>query len=214
MVLRRAHSLPGSVDVRSRDILPVMKTVLPLVLALIAAACADTSPQETTTSTAVAAPSTSSQETTTISLVPGTSGDSMEVPVIPGPLVGIDLGIAQLDGQELLVAIADTPKLRGRGLMNVSDLLDLDGMLFVFDRDSSTRFWMRDTLIPLDIAFFDVAGTFVDGFVMEPCTTANCPTYRPNGSYRYALEMAEGDMPEDPLVLRLPAIGLGEAGEG
>ena len=87
--------------------------------------------------------------------------------------------------------------------MNVTKLGDLDGMLFTFDADTSGGFWMKDTLLPLDIAFFDSEGGFVDGFVMEPCDTDDCPTYFPGGPYRYALEMVEGDMPEDPQNLKI-----------
>ncbi len=107
----------------------------------------------------------------------------------------------ELDGRELYVAIADTMEKRRQGLMEIDDLLDLDGMLFVFDGDTSGGFWMKNTLIPLDIAYFDVDGRFVDGFVMEPCTADPCPIYTPDGDYRFALEMAAGTMPQNPLQL-------------
>jgi uncharacterized membrane protein (UPF0127 family) len=113
------------------------------------------------------------------------------------------LDTIRLDGDELLVAVADTPPLRQVGLMNVADLGDLDGMLFVFEADSSGGFWMKDTLIPLDIAFFEADGSFVDGFLMEPCTTTDCPTYRPSGPYRYALEVPAGRMPATVATLGL-----------
>ena len=61
-------------------------------------------------------------------------------------------------------------------------------MLFVFQVDSNGGFWMKNTLIPLDIAFFAVDGTFVDSMTMAPCTEDPCPTYRQSGSYRYAVE--------------------------
>lgn len=122
---------------------------------------------------------------------------------VPQVLDGFDFGPTWLDGQQLVVGIADTSELRQRGLMFVENLGDLDGMLFIFEQDSTGRFWMKNTLIPLDIAFFDADGAFVDGFVMEPCTTANCPKYGPDGTYRYALEMAAGTMPANPARLEL-----------
>ena len=82
--------------------------------------------------------------------------------------------------------------------MFVDDLLDLDGMLFVFEQDESGGFWMKDTLLPLDIAFFDSDGSIVDEFAMEPCTSSPCPSYSPAGEYRYALEMLAGTMTPDP----------------
>ena len=85
--------------------------------------------------------------------------------------------------------------------MNLESRGDLDGMLFVFEQDTSGGFWMKNTLIPLDIAFFAVDGTFVDGFEMQPCTTDECPTYTPSGAYRYALELPLGAMPDEVLQL-------------
>jgi hypothetical protein len=78
--------------------------------------------------------------------------------------------------------------------MRVTDLGGLDGMLFVFQADSSGGFWMKNTVIPLDIVFFTADGGFVDALTMAPCTEDPCPTYRPNGSYRYALEAPAGDL--------------------
>ena len=52
----------------------------------------------------------------------------------------------------------------------------------------------RDTLIPLDIAFFDSDGGLVNLLTMEPCTADPCPSYRPGGSYRYAVEAPAGDL--------------------
>lgn len=98
----------------------------------------------------------------------------------------------RVDGDELVVAVAATPETRARGLMGVTDLGDLDGMLFVFDVDVDAAFWMKDTVLPLDIAFFDAAGRLVDAFPMEPCPADPCPTYRPAAPYRYALETPRG----------------------
>lgn len=123
--------------------------------------------------------------------------------VVPEVLDGFGFSPVWLPDVELFVAIADTSELRQQGLMNVTDLGDLDGMLFVFEEDSSSGFWMKDTLIPLDIAFFDATGDFVDGFVMEPCQTDDCPIHRPGGTYRHALEMPAGEMPDDTALLML-----------
>ncbi len=150
-----------------------------------------------TTSTTVAA----ATETTPTEITP-TEITGAE-PAIPVPLDDFAIEWIGLDGVELLVAVADTSERRRQGLMNIEDLGGLDGMLFVFDRDGTGGFWMKDTLIPLDIAFFDAGGEFVDGFVMEPCTVAACPTYRPSGTYRFALEMPAGQMPETVAVLEL-----------
>ena len=166
--------------------------VLPVLVAavVLATGCGDSGPAESNGSSQSS--STTAQTLVTSPVLP---------PALPRLLEEWDTGYIELDGEELLVAIADTPQQRRQGLMNVDDLLDLDGMLFVLDSDSTGGFWMKDTLLPLDIAFFDGEGLFVDGFAMEPCTTGTCPTYTPSGSYRFALEMEAGTMPENPQVL-------------
>jgi hypothetical protein len=112
----------------------------------------------------------------------------------PAGLEGFETSTITAGNREMVVAVADTPDRRSQGLMGVTDLGGLDGMLFVFQVDSNGRFWMKNTLIPLDIAFFAVDGTFVDSMTMAPCSEDPCPTYRPNGSYRYALEAPAGDL--------------------
>ena len=185
--------------------------------ALLMAACTGSgsdAPATTSTSTAPAT-TTTMVEAPTTTTVPTTTTLAMSTePRVPGQLLGLELFEIDIDGTELLVAVADTPELRRSGLMFVEDLGDLDGMLFIFDTDTSSGFWMKDTLLPLDIAFFEVTGRFVDGFVMEPCPAAECPTYSPGGEYRYALEMKAGTMPDDPQELTLPSIWADEPGDG
>ena len=80
-----------------------------------------------------------------------------------------------LGGAVLTVAVADDAPMRRQGLMFVEDLGDLDGMLFVFEEERSGGFWMKNTLIPLDIAFFDSEGHSVGTLTMVP----NSPTSLP-----------------------------------
>ena len=133
--------------------------------------------------------------TTVIETVPPTT---TEETVDTGDVVGFAIDTIELDGTPLLVAIADTPDLRRRGLMGVSDFGDIEGMLFAYDLDTNGSFWMRDTLVPLDIAFFDAAGALVNVLTMVPCPAgaadSECPRYRPGAPYRYALERPAGTM--------------------
>ena len=76
--------------------------------------------------------------------------------------------------------------------MNVADLEDLDGMLFVFDSPTTTGFWMENVILPLDIAFFDGDLVLVDSFTMPLCTT-DCPTFPPAGPFQYAVETLESE---------------------
>ncbi len=91
------------------------------------------------------------------------------------------------------VLVAVTAGQRAQGLMEVTDLGGYDGMLFVWNADTSGGFWMRNTPMPLSIAFFDAEGGFVSATDMEPCgDSESCPTYPSGGSYRFALEVPQG----------------------
>jgi uncharacterized membrane protein (UPF0127 family) len=78
---------------------------------------------------------------------------------------------------------------REQGLMYRRSLAPDEGMLFVFDENAGHCFWMKNTLIPLSIAFIRQDGTITDLDEMQAETTNNhCPTH--NGVY--ALEMSQG----------------------
>jgi uncharacterized protein len=102
--------------------------------------------------------------------------------------------ITRADGGpiELPVKLADTGARRAHGLMEVPDLPAGTGMLFTFDEDRSGGFWMKDTLVPLDIAFVDSDGEVVAILAMEPCETDPCEVYEPDAIYRTALEVPQG----------------------
>ncbi len=94
----------------------------------------------------------------------------------------------------LRVAVADDEAAREQGLMAVTDLGGLDGMLFRFHATVTRTFWMKDTLVPLDIAFFDAAGRFVSATTMPLCRVDPCPTYVAAGPYEDALEARQGSL--------------------
>ena len=113
---------------------------------------------------------------------------------------GFDARIAVVTGAdgavERCVWVADTDERRARGMMGASGFGAADAMAFVHDAPTSGRFWMKDTLIPLSIVFFDGAGTYLDGFDMEPCTAsdpADCARYDTPVGYTVAIETALGD---------------------
>lgn len=140
-----------------------------------------------------------STSTTTIELADTTASTEAAESIETGDISGFDVDRIRIGGEELLVAIADTPSLRGRGLMEVTDLGDLDGMLFTWGGEVvQARFTMANTLIPLRIAFFGADGALVDTFVMEPCTGAGlCDPYPAAAAYAYALELP-ADRTVDP----------------
>ena len=92
--------------------------------------------------------------------------------------------------------LAETAAQQAQGLMNRRDLGGYDGMLFDFRVDTTTSFWMKDTPLPLSIAFFDGTGRFVSSRNMAPCIDQpSCPTYGADRPYRWALEVPEGALP-------------------
>jgi uncharacterized membrane protein (UPF0127 family) len=92
--------------------------------------------------------------------------------------------------------LADTEPQRQQGLMNRTDLAGHDGMLFRFPADTTVSFYMKDTLLPLSIAWFGADGRFVSATDMDPCLGRgdNCPLYPAARPYRYALEVPRGGL--------------------
>ena len=90
------------------------------------------------------------------------------------------------------VEIADTPAEREQGLMGRETLPAEAGMVFVFPEDHRGAFWMKDTLIPLSIAFYSADGRILKILDMEPCDADPCPLYDPGVAYRGALEVNKG----------------------
>jgi uncharacterized protein len=88
----------------------------------------------------------------------------------------------------LSVEIADTPDERATGLMDRESLPADAGMAFVWDEPVDASFWMKDTLIPLSIAFWDEQGRIVAIVDMQPCRTDPCPTYSSPEPYVGAVE--------------------------
>lgn len=100
------------------------------------------------------------------------------------PVARLTLGMHIVQAQ-----IAETEATREKGLMYRTELPGNDGMLFVFPEAAGHCFWMRNTPLPLSIAFIDDDGVIANVADMKPFDeTSHCPA-RP---VRYALEMAQG----------------------
>lgn len=100
------------------------------------------------------------------------------------PALRLSAGIHQIQAE-----IARTPEQRAIGLMNRSALGGNEGMLFVFDEAAPQCFWMKNTLIPLSIAFVADDGTILQIADMPPQTLKSTCSARP---VRLALEMNKG----------------------
>lgn len=90
------------------------------------------------------------------------------------------------------VRIARTPEERAHGLMEVPDLPAGAGMWFVYDEDRTGGFWMKDTLVPLDIAYVGADERIVDVVTADPCEADPCESYPPEAAYRHVLEVPAG----------------------
>ncbi len=95
------------------------------------------------------------------------------------------------------VELAENEQQRQQGLMFRESLDDTAGMLFAnFEADSPGGFWMKNTLIPLSIAFIDEDSKIVAILDMEPCRADPCPVYDPGLPYGAALEVNQGAFAE------------------
>jgi uncharacterized protein len=104
---------------------------------------------------------------------------------------GAESGPVLLQGE-----VADTDESRAYGLTGRRSIPDDYGMAFILFEEQDCCFWMRDTLVPLSVAFFDREGTIVDIEDMEPCPSDvpddECPLYGSDEPYIGALEVKQG----------------------
>jgi len=101
-----------------------------------------------------------------------------------------DRDVVKIKDKKLYVKIAKTNEERARGLMGVKTMPSNQGMLFIFNNKSVLNFWMKDTLIPLSIAYIDEDCVIVDIQQMQPAgkNDSNPPTYPSKKPALYALE--------------------------
>lgn len=88
--------------------------------------------------------------------------------------------------------IADTPEKRELWVMFRESLPADQGMLFVFEKPDFWSFWMRNTLIPLDIIRLNEENTVVDFISVPPCKESQCPSYLPKDQAIQAIELNSG----------------------
>src|SRR3989344_164444 len=98
------------------------------------------------------------------------------------------------DGKEIpvQVEIADEAAEWQQGLMFREELGADKGMLFIFGEEMTQRFWMKNTLIPLDMVFIDADNVIVDIQEAEPCRTESCIVYVSAAPAQYVLEVNKG----------------------
>lgn len=171
-----------------------------LVSLLLVAGCGGEeagTPDETT-------PTKTTEETTPAGTTPETTAPA-NASAGPDTSQAYTLNIVNSFGErfEMEVEISDSPDEQTQGLSERTGLAENAGMLFVFDREVLPPFNMRDTFIPLSIAFIDADGIIVDIQDMQPLTDG---PYVPAAPIQYALEVNQGFFVER-------AIGVGDVVE-
>jgi|SRR5919197_4046191 uncharacterized membrane protein (UPF0127 family) len=96
------------------------------------------------------------------------------------------------DTVTVVAGVADTDPERRAGLSGRTRLAPAEGMAFLFHRPVRVGFWMKDTRIPLSIAFWGPAGRIVSIMDMIPCHVDPCPSFRPAAAFVGALEVNRG----------------------
>jgi uncharacterized membrane protein (UPF0127 family) len=147
----------------------------------------------TTTLAPVSTPPITTAISPTTSTGPATTG------VVPEGFGTVAGRVTAADGSTCDVCLwaAVTAADQSRGLMGVTDLGGADGMVFRYSSPVVTQFWMRDTVMPLSIAFFAADGSFVSATDMEPCLTGPadaCARYAPTAPYVSAIEVPKGGL--------------------
>ena len=125
---------------------------------------------------------------------PSPAASATTSPPAPSPSPREGFAVVVFDTEpgnvRLNVEVADTAEERRTGLMFRESLPENAGMLFVFEQDTQQGFWMKDTTIPLSIAFIDAAsGTVIDIQDMQPL---DLTLHSPPSPYRYAVEANQG----------------------
>lgn len=100
------------------------------------------------------------------------------------PVITLHMG-----GREVQVEVANKPATRFSGLMYRRELDEDNGMLFIFPDSARRAFWMKNTLIPLSVAFIDEKGVIENILEMPPETEEN---FLSSGPAKYVLEMNKG----------------------
>jgi uncharacterized protein len=119
---------------------------------------------------------------------------------LPPPNPSLPITYVDAPKARLALETASTPAQQERGLMNRTALPSHTGMIFVFPSDSQVSFWMKDTLIPLDMIFVGSDGTvrriFASVPVVAPNTSDNAIPLETDRA-RYVIELAAGEAARD-----------------
>ncbi len=122
-----------------------------------------------------------------------------------GPQATLESLSLQVGDQTVVAEVADSPDERAAGLMFRDALAAGQGMLFVYPRPKPLSFWMRNTCLPLSIAYINDAGNIVAIADMTPLNEAPVPSHK---AALYALEVPQGWFDDHNIVVGQRVVGL------
>ena len=182
-----------------------------LLAALVAAAvvpavgCSSAGTSQSATAPTSMVTSTTASTDTSLSSDPGPDSPGRGL-LAPVGFRSVVLTVTLPDGstRQHCLWLADDEASQEQGLMGVTDpeLGGRAGMVFSFSSDTRVAFWMKNTPLPLSIAWFNADGGFVSSADMQPCPagTRTCPSYSAKGPYRIAIEVPLGGLESLGLV--------------
>ncbi len=140
-------------------------------------------------------------------LVAVAGAEDVSPPAAPVPAVAAHGEIRSLTfgGAVLRAHVADTPDERSHGLMGVTALAADEGMVFVYPRARELTFWMKDTPLPLSIAYIGAEGRVIHVADMQPFDTQLIPS---GGAALYAVETRQGWFREHAVEVGAQVLGL------
>jgi len=101
----------------------------------------------------------------------------------------LEKAVVEIGSQSWVVEVANTSEERQRGLMFRESIGENEGMLFIFPNEAFQGFWMKNTLIPLDVIWISGEGKVVDIQTLQPCDTEECSISQPIEKAQYVLEV-------------------------
>ncbi len=117
----------------------------------------------------------------------------------------LDEMTVKIGEQSWSVEVAKTQEQRQQGLMLRESLSEGNGMLFIFEEIDFHSFWMKNTLIPLDVIWISENMKVVDIQTLTPCEAEECPSFVPSVKAKYVLEVNagifEGEIGDDLLFI-------------
>jgi len=122
----------------------------------------------------------------------GASGKTAATPVQPPgrPQPKLPTMKLWLGAHEIVAELATTPKQHETGMMFRTNMGTMEGMLFIFEWSEQRAFWMKNTILPLDVAYIDPAGLIREIHPLQPLNENPAPSQ--TADIQYVLEMNQG----------------------